>query len=113
MREGPLSLDSDHPLGDAFSFLPQVSDTELAREKAKARELRRSPWWKRKRGAGVCHYCREQFPPRELTMDHLVPLARGGRSVKSNLVPCCKECNSRKRHMLPLEWEEFLDGLEG
>lgn len=81
-------------------------EAQLAREKAKARELRRSPWWKRKRSSGVCHYCGEQFPPRELTMDHLVPLARGGRSVKSNLVPCCKNCNSQKRHRLPLEWEE-------
>ena len=85
---------------------PGVSDADLAREKARARELRRSQWWKRKRSTGICHYCGGQFSPRELTMDHLVPLARGGRSVKSNVVPCCKQCNSSKRHLLPVEWGE-------
>jgi hypothetical protein len=24
------------------------------------------------------------------------------------LVPACKECNNRKKYLLPLEWEEFL-----
>ncbi len=45
---------------------------------------------------------------KDLTMDHLVPLARGGRSTKDNLVPCCKDCNNLKKSMLPLEWEDYL-----
>ncbi len=102
-----LSIDFD----PQFFCPPEISDADLAREKAKARELRRSPWWKRKRSSGVCHYCGGQVPPRELTMDHVVPVARGGRSVKSNVVPCCKDCNSRKRHLLPVEWAEYLEGL--
>ncbi|MBF0468513.1 MAG: HNH endonuclease [Desulfamplus sp.] len=81
-------------------------------EKQKARELRNSQWWKRKRSQGVCHYCRGSFPPRELTMDHLVPIARGGRSVKNNVVPCCKDCNTKKRHMLPIEWNEYMSRLD-
>jgi 5-methylcytosine-specific restriction endonuclease McrA len=44
----------------------------------------------------------------DLTMDHLVPLSRGGRSTKENLVPSCKTCNNLKKTMLPLEWEEYL-----
>jgi 5-methylcytosine-specific restriction endonuclease McrA len=36
-------------------------------------------------------------------MDHVVPLIRGGRSTKGNLVAACKECNSRKKH--GLSWE--------
>lgn len=51
------------------------------------------------------------FPPRELTMDHLVPVARGGMSVKSNVVPCCKDCNTKKRQLLPLEWDEYMETL--
>jgi 5-methylcytosine-specific restriction endonuclease McrA len=35
-------------------------------------------------------------------MDHLIPLIRGGRSTKQNLVPACKKCNSEK-HQQPLE----------
>jgi 5-methylcytosine-specific restriction endonuclease McrA len=74
--------------------------------------LRHSQWWKRKAAKGVCHYCRLPTPPRELTMDHVVPLARGGRSTKGNVVPCCKECNTRKKHLLPMEWEAYLKKLQ-
>ncbi len=44
-----------------------------------------------------------------LTMDHLVPLGRGGTSVRGNVVPACKDCNKRKKAMLPVEWQEYLD----
>ncbi len=93
-------------------FISNATEEEVAREKAKARELRKSQWWKRKRGKGTCHYCNKHFPPAELTMDHIVPIIRGGKSTKSNLVPCCKECNNKKRYMLPIEWEEYLKTLE-
>lgn len=84
-------------------WFPVLSEDEIKRERAKARELRQSPWWKRKRATGICHYCGKQFPPQELTMDHLVPLVRGGRSTKGNLVPACKPCNDHKKHKLPFE----------
>lgn len=29
-------------------------------------------------------------------MDHLIPIARGGKSTKNNCVPSCKDCNSKK-----------------
>ncbi len=91
----------------------EVDEETLAREKRKARELRRSQWWKNRRGAGVCHYCRRRVPARELTMDHIVPLVRGGRTTRSNVVPCCKTCNDRKRYLLPHEWEEYMASLAG
>ncbi len=81
-----------------------ADETEIRREKAKARELRASQWWKRKCAKGVCHYCGRQVPPGELTMDHIVPIARGGKSTRGNVVPCCKDCNSRKKDQLPMEW---------
>lgn len=96
-------------MSDYFGF-DGVDDDELRREKAKARDLRRTRWWQQKLAAGICHYCQRQVPREELTMDHLLPLARGGRSTKNNLVPCCKDCNNRKKSMLPLEWEEYLQG---
>lgn len=81
------------------------------RQRQKARDLRNSQWWKRRRSQGICQYCKRTFPPRDLTMDHLVPVARGGLSVKSNVVPCCKECNTKKRQLLPLEWDEYMQTL--
>lgn len=86
-------------------WIPVLSEDEIRRERAKARELRQSPWWKRKRSTGVCHYCGKTFAPSELTMDHLVPLVRGGRSTKGNLVPACKECNNAKKHKLAFEMD--------
>jgi 5-methylcytosine-specific restriction endonuclease McrA len=89
-----------------------MDDEEIRREKAKARELRKSRWWQNKLAAGVCFYCGGKFPPAALTMDHLVPIARGGKSTRGNLVPSCKECNNRKKTMLPLEWEEYMARLD-
>jgi 5-methylcytosine-specific restriction endonuclease McrA len=42
---------------------------------------------------GRCTYCGEVRP---LTMDHRMPLSRGGRHELENVVPACKPCNSRK-----------------
>lgn len=92
-------------------FVPEATGEDIKREKARARELRAGAWWKRKRSRGICHFCGRSFKPKELTMDHVVPLIRGGKSTKQNIVPACKECNSKKKNMLPVEWEEFLTGL--
>ncbi len=92
-------------------FISPVTDAEIRRERTKARELRASAWWKRRLAAGRCGYCDRPMLPRELTMDHRVPLVRGGRSTKGNLVPACKACNTVKKHLLPTEWDEYLARL--
>lgn len=86
-----------------------LDDTARRTERAKARELRKSRWWQQKTAPGRCYYCAKKVAFRDLSMDHLVPLARGGRSTKNNLVPACKDCNNRKKSMMPLEWEEYLE----
>jgi 5-methylcytosine-specific restriction endonuclease McrA len=86
-------------------FLVEVSEQEIRRERHKARELRASQWWQRKRASGVCHHCGGKFTPGELTMDHLVPIIRGGKSTKGNIVTSCKTCNSERKHRLPFEEE--------
>jgi 5-methylcytosine-specific restriction protein A len=91
-------------------FTPEATDAQLRREKARARELRGSAWWKRRIAPGLCHYCGRQVGAKALTMDHLVPLIRGGRSVRGNTVPACKDCNSKKQSLLPWEWDEYLAG---
>jgi 5-methylcytosine-specific restriction endonuclease McrA len=88
-----------------------VEPDALRRERARSRELRQSPWWKRRIAAGVCFYCRRRVERAALTMDHIVPLGRGGRSVRGNVVPACKDCNTRKKSMVPVEWQEYLDRL--
>ncbi len=87
-------------------------DSALAREKQKARELRGSPWWKKKKSTGVCHYCGGRFNPADLTMDHIIPLSRGGSSERMNIVPACKECNNKKKYLHPAEWDEYLQWMK-
>jgi 5-methylcytosine-specific restriction endonuclease McrA len=88
---------------EPLPFLVEVSEEQVRRERQKARELRASQWWKRKRSAGVCHHCGVKVAPADLTMDHLVPIIRGGKSNKGNVVPSCKNCNSERKHRLPFE----------
>ncbi len=94
-------MSPDRPEG----FLIEVDDETLRRERQKARELRESTWWKRRRSSGVCHYCGETVGAKLLTMDHLIPLVRGGRSNKGNIVAACKKCNNEKKHQLAFEWK--------
>ena len=84
----------------------------VSEEKQKARVLRKSPWWRKKISSGICYYCGRKFHPDELTMDHKIPLTRGGTSEKINLVPACKECNNKKKYLLPTEWQEYMDSLK-
>jgi len=92
-------------------FVSSVSESELKKEKFIARQIRATAWWKKKLSNSKCYYCNRNFPPKELTMDHLIPLIRGGKSVKSNLVPACKECNNNKKYFLPTEWQQYLGSL--
>ena len=89
-------------------FIVSVSDAEIKRERDKARILRKTRWWQQRMARGTCQYCGGHFSPDELTMDHIVPIIRGGKSTKGNVVTACKECNNKKRYMLPVEWEEYL-----
>jgi 5-methylcytosine-specific restriction enzyme A len=89
-----------------------VEEAHLRKEKDKARRLRQTAWWMRKIQPGVCHYCHCHVGRDRLTMDHVVPLSRGGKSTKGNLVPACKDCNNKKKYLLPIEWEDYLRSLQ-
>lgn len=53
------------------------------------------------RDANHCQYCGKAFPTSELSLDHVVPRARGGQSSWENLVCCCVACNARKGGRTP------------
>jgi 5-methylcytosine-specific restriction endonuclease McrA len=92
-------------------FIIDISETEVRREREKSRALRKSRWWQNRLAQGICHWCQSSFAVDELTMDHIVPVTRGGKSSRNNVVPACKECNNRKKYLLPMEWEEYLENL--
>ena len=81
----------------------EKDDHQVKKERQKARELRKTLWWQNQVNGGLCHYCKKKFSLDELTMDHLVPLVRGGKSTKGNCVPCCKPCNNQKKFFTPAD----------
>ena len=68
---------------------PGLTTTERARLMAR---------WKKQRKA--CVYCGELAT----TVDHVVPLVRGGTNYEGNLAPCCRSCNGSKSGYLIAEW---------
>lgn len=94
-------------------FIIEVGESEIKKEREKARELRKSQWWKNRVARGRCHWCGGTFSPDALSMDHIVPVIRGGKSSRGNVVASCKSCNNKKKHLLPIEWEEYLKTLPG
>ena len=54
-----------------------------------------------KRDRYACQYCGSQPGPEELTIDHVVPRARGGVSSWENCVLACVACNKRKADRTP------------
>lgn len=53
------------------------------------------------RYGGRCFYCGSREP---MTIDHIIPLARGGRHTIGNVLPACKSCNCSKQERLIVEW---------
>lgn len=94
-------------------FVLHSEDTDpkrLKKEREKARKLKKSNWWHQQTQSGICHYCQKKFKPNQLTMDHIVPLARGGTSTPGNIVPACKDCNRDKKLQTPVD--EILKNLK-
>lgn len=59
--------------------------------------------WLKRRHRGRCAYCDRMAP---LTMDHVVPLVRGGQHAIGNILPACHSCNASKRDRLLVEWAQ-------
>lgn len=51
----------------------------------------------------TCQYCLGRFSDSELTLDHVVARARGGKTCWENIVACCVPCNSKKGNRTPQE----------
>ena len=111
-EDAPEILSDDEGQSGEMDYFEHADDEHIAREKRKARELRASQWWKNELAKGLCYYCHRRFHPSELTMDHIVPIIRGGFTRKGNVVACCKDCNNKKKYLLPVEWREFLRDKE-
>ena len=97
---------------DYENYFVPADEEHVKREKAKARDLRNSQWWKNELAKGRCHYCGNRFHPRDLTMDHIVPLSKGGLHTKENITTACMSCNSGKKDKSKEEYERIKKSFQ-
>lgn len=50
-----------------------------------------------------CQYCGDAFETHDLTFDHVIPRAKGGKTSWQNVVASCSPCNLKKGSKLPSE----------
>lgn len=58
--------------------------------------------------AGICAICGRALNYNKFTIDHIIPLSKGGTNAIDNLQPTCKVCNHIKQDILP---DEFMDKI--
>jgi 5-methylcytosine-specific restriction endonuclease McrA len=57
-----------------------------------------------------CVYCGATVEDDLMTLDHLIAVELGGTNHESNLVTCCRSCNSAKGKMSVRQFLNFLRG---
>lgn len=84
-----------------------VSQRNIQARRAGAKGQITPQEWRRllKRHKFRCFYCRVRLLPANRTLDHKIPLSRGGTNTIGKVVPACRPCNNRK---LTMTIEEFL-----
>ena len=52
---------------------------------------------------GVCHLCKKKMDPKEFTLDHILPLSKGGKHEYKNVAAAHRLCNSVRRDVGPAQ----------
>lgn len=87
---------------------PHVGQAAKRRRRVRAAEngnfrFNGADWLRVQRRFGFrCAYCSKRGP---LTMDHVVPIVRGGTHSEGNIVPACVSCNCHKQGRFVMEWK--------
>jgi hypothetical protein len=62
----------------------------------------------RKTLPNICSYCGEEIELNKVTVDHMLPVSRGGKTTEDNLCISCNSCNQEKSNMTVSEYKMFL-----
>ena len=65
-----------------------------------------------KLGFGLCDYCRQKITVKTFSLDHKVPISRGGSFGKENVQIICASCNKSKGGMTHNEYLALLKSLD-
>lgn len=76
-----------------LAFHRTRDDVKLTRENVLARDC------------FSCQYCGASLDKKSLTLDHVIPESRGGKTTWGNIVACCSSCNGKKDNRTPEEAE--------
>ena len=60
---------------------------------------------------GHCELCGRKILYKDMTLDHIMPLAMGGEDAESNLQCTCKACNEFKGRILPDDFMERITNI--
>lgn len=94
-----------HPEKKIRTVQKEFSWPEVIRLKffvrVKRRELSPSKRNIMERDAYTCQYCGTS---ENLTIDHVLPVSRGGKNTWGNMITCCWKCNNEKNNRTPEEW---------
>lgn len=55
-----------------------------------------------------CFYCHDEVTRKTATVDHLIPVAKGGTNDDDNLVLACTYCNCAKADMTLAQFVDFV-----
>jgi 5-methylcytosine-specific restriction enzyme A len=83
-----------------------VSQRNIQARRAGANGVITPDQWRRllKRHHFRCFYCGTKLLPANRTLDHKIPLSRGGANTIKNVVPACRPCNQRKMRLTAREF---------
>lgn len=91
---------------------PGVRGPNKSNRRKKTYSHHRERMWKQR--MRDCYYCDlrltlERNKPNSMTLDHKMPLSRGGLDKPRNHVPACARCNQAKGNLLEYEFRRKLD----
>lgn len=82
----------------AFAPPPLAPKTKQDTRRSKSRSKRVNMI---RRNGNLCHWCKCELTVDTSTIEHVVPIARGGLDNSNNRVLACKPCNSARGHDMP------------
>ena len=60
---------------------------------------------------GHCAYCGCKMEYKDMQVDHIIPLHRGGTDTMGNMLPACRSCNHYKATLTAGEFREYISEI--
>jgi 5-methylcytosine-specific restriction endonuclease McrA len=96
IEHGSWTIRSEHTAMPRPLVIRLVTYVKVPRDAHRRKITRRAVF---ARDRWTCQYCGHERG--NLTVDHVVPRSKGGRSTWDNIVTCCAPCNRRKGDRMP------------